>query len=142
MKKILYITVALLFVNNVLLAQKPSSLEIDNSYIKVITMDKGIKRTVLIPKDDTVKKQMSSMKAEQAVSKDGIIVSFKDSSKVLIRAFEEKYKLKLQHKLHIGYYIFTNVSKLSDIRIVEDIIQNETNVETVKPNWEMTNTTR
>lgn len=142
MKKIPQIAVALLLANSLLLAQKPSSLEIDNSYTKVIVMDKGIKRTVLIPKEDTVKNKMNPMKAEQAVSKDGVIVSFKDSSQASINAFETKYKLKLQHKLLVGYYIFTNVSKLTDVQIVEEIIKNETNIETVKPNWKMTNTVR
>lgn len=142
MKKFTYITLALLLGNNVLLAQKHSSLEIDNSYTKVIIMDKGVKRTVLIPKDNIAKNKMNTMKAEQATSKDGVIISFKDSSKTSISVFEAKYNLKLKHKLVIGYYIFTNLSKFTDVQIVEEIIKNETNIETVKPNWRMTNTVR
>ena len=139
MRNFTYITLVLLLGSSVLLAQKPSSKEIENNYIKVIIMDKGVKRTVLIPKDDIVKNKMNPMKAEQATSKDGVIVSFKDPSKTSISDFEAKYNIKLKHKLVVGYYIFTNASKFTDAQIVEEIIKNEINIETVKPNWRMTN---
>ena len=139
MKKFTYITLALLLGSSMLLAQKPSAQEIDSNYTKVIIMDKGVKRTVLIPKDDTVDNKMSSMKAEQATSKDGVILKFKDPSQTSISAFEAKYNVKLKHQLASGYYIFENTSKLTDAQIVEEIIKNETNAVTVKPNWKMTN---
>lgn len=139
MKKFTYITLALLLGSSMLLAQKPTQKEIDSNYTKVIIMDKGVKRTVLIPKDDTVDNKMSSMKAEQATSKDGVILKFKDSSQTSINAFEAKYNVKLKHQLASGYYIFENTSKLTDAQIVEEIIKNETNAVTVKPNWKMTN---
>lgn len=140
MKKFTYITLVLLFGSSVLLAQKPLSKEIDAKYTKVIIMEKGVKRTVLIPKDDTVKSQMNPMKPEQANSKDGVVVRFIDPSKTSISDFEAKYNIKLKHKLIIGYYIFANASISTDAQIVEEIIKNETNIETAKPNWRMTNT--
>ena len=139
MKKLTYMTLALLLGSSVLLAQKPSAQEIDSSYTKVIIMDKGVKRTVLIPKDDAVNSRKSPMKAEQATSKDGVILKFKDPSQTSISAFEAKYSIKLKHELASGYYIFTNTSKFTDVQLVEEIIKNETNAATVKPNWKMTN---
>lgn len=122
-----------------LFAQKPTSEELDKNYTKVIIMDKGVKRTVLIPKDDAVNTMMSPMKAEQATSKDGVIVKFKDPSEASITAFEAKYNVKLKHQLASGYCIFENTSKMTDAQIVEEVINNETNTLTVKPNWRMTN---
>ena len=139
MKKFTYITLALLLGSSALLAQKPLAQEIDNNYTKVIIMDKGVKRTGLIAKENTLDSKMSSMKAEQATSKDGVVLKFKDSSQASVSAFEAKYNVKLKHQLTSGYYIFENISKLTDVQIVEEIIKNETNAVTVKPNWKMTN---
>lgn len=141
MKIFTYIGLALLACNSLLLAQKPSFVD-NEKYKKVIILEKGVKRTILVPKDDTVKNKMNSTRVEQAKSKDGLIVSFKDPSTMSISAFESKYNLKLKHRLRIGYYIFINTSLLTDLQIVEEITTNETNIETVKPNWRTTNTIR
>ena len=80
MRKFTYITLVLLLGSSVLLAQKPSSQEIENNYIKVIIMDKGVKRTVLIPKDDIVKKRMAErFKREGCTARFGI---YKDIKKI------------------------------------------------------------
>jgi hypothetical protein len=71
-----------------------------------------------------------------------VIVSFLDTKILSISEFETKYGLKLKEKLVIGYYIFENVSDRSDTEIMSAIIKNETNVKTVKPNWEKKNQPR
>lgn len=139
MRTFTHITLALLFGSSILMAHKPSAEEISSKHTKVIIMDKGVKRTVFIPRDDALKIRTSPMKAEQAMSKDGIIVKFKDASKVSVTAFEAKYNVKLKQKLASGYYIFENSSKLSDLQIVQEVIKNEINVLTVRPNWQMGN---
>ena len=106
---------------------------------KTITvLDKGIKRQITIP-------SVSSKKAnskQQSNTKDGVIVVFKDSTLVSIGEFETKYGLRLKSKLVIGYHIFDNQSSMSDSDIVKNIIENENNVKTVKPNWKKRKTIR
>ena len=106
---------------------------------KTITvLDKGIKRHITIP-------SVSSKKAnskQQSNTKDGVIVVFKDSTLVSIGELETKYGLRLKNKLVIGYHIFDNQSSISDSDIVKNIIENENNVKTVKPNWKKRNIIR
>lgn len=114
----------------------------EKNYTDVIILEKGVKRKICIPKDDTVKSRINPYEAKQLYSKEGIVLTFKDTSKVSINELEAKYGLKLNTKLMIGYYIFENISKKSDIEIVKSIIDNETNVKTVKPNWKKNNQER
>jgi len=109
-------------------------------YEKATILENGVKRTVRVQSGD-VKVKDTVSKIENKDSKDGIIVKFKDDSAVSIKEFESKYSLKLKTKLIIGYYIFENDSKRSDLDIVSAIINSETNVKTVKPNWKMRNVT-
>ena len=106
---------------------------------KVIADDRE-KYTVL--EDGVQRTFYSSSTEEELLKKEGVIVSFTDESKLSLNNFESKYGLKLQTKMRIGYYIFNNLSSKTDVQIVKDIIQNETNVKTVKPNWKMQNTSR
>ena len=133
---------AFLASNSFAFSQKVKIQNIETNYTEVIILDKGIKRKIHIPKDDTLKNKFNSYSAKQATSQEGIIVSFKKPSQISISEFEIKYGLKLKTKLVIGYYIFQNISKDSDVQIVRNIIENETNVKTVKPNWKMKNTPR
>ncbi|MBN2825652.1 MAG: hypothetical protein JXQ76_10025 [Campylobacterales bacterium] len=64
----------------------------------------------------------------------GLIIKFNDENLLDMAAFEAKYNLKFEKKLIIGYYIFTNNSSLNDMDLIEDIIENESNVYTVKQN--------
>ncbi len=123
-------------------AQKEKLQNVEANYTQITILEKGVKRKINIPKDDTLKNKFNPYSAKQATSQDGIIVSFKDSSLISVNEFEAKYGLKLKTKLVIGYYIFQNISKESDIQIVKNIINNEVNVKTVKPNWKMKNTPR
>lgn len=111
------------------------------SYKEVTVLDKGVKRKIRIPKDDTQKEKYNLHTSKQLSSQKGIIVSFKNPP-VSVVDMEEKYGLKLQKKLLTGYYIFQNVSQYSDIQIVERMMKNETNLKTVKPNWSKRNIPR
>ena len=105
-----------------------------------VTQDDREKYTVL---ENGVQRTFYPSSTEQElIKKEGVIVSFSDESKLSLNEFESKYGLKLQTKMRIGYYIFENISSKTDVQIVKDIIQNETNVKTVKPNWKMQNTSR
>jgi len=123
-------------------AQKIKTEEMQKNYTEVIILEKGVKRKINIPKDDKIKNTLSPYSAKEATSQEGIIVSFKKLAQISISEFETRYGLKFKTKLVIGYYIFQNISEHSDIQIVEDIMKNETNIETVKPNWKMKNTPR
>lgn len=131
---------AFLASNSFAFSQKVKIQNSEANYTQVTILDKGVKRTINIPKDDTLKNKFNPHTAKEATSKEGIIVSFKNPSAVSISNFEERYSLKLKKKLAIEYYIFQNISKYSDVQIVGNIIENETNVKTVKPNWKMKNT--
>ncbi len=111
--------------------------DLKNNHQQAVILDGGVKRTIHIAKDSQLKSKMNSYDAKRITSKDGVIVNFIDSSYLSVDEFAKKYGLKFKQRLMIGYYIFDNVSQLSDLQIVEKIITNETNVETVKPNWKM-----
>ncbi len=123
-------------------SQKSTLQETEVNYTKITILDKGVKRKIYIPKDDTLKNKFNPHTAKRLSSKDGIIISFKDPIRISISGFEAKYGLKFKKKLLIGYYIFQNISEYSDVKIVEKIIKNEPNVKTVKPNWKKKNIPR
>ena len=123
-------------------AQKVKTEEMQKNCTEVIILEKGVKRKINIPKDDKIKNTFNPYSAKEATSQEGIIVSFKKLAQISISEFETRYGLKFKTKLVIGYYIFQNISEHSDIQIVEDIMKNETNIETIKPNWKMKNTPR
>ncbi len=142
-KNIITVTlIAFLTSTNFAFSQKVQTKDTTKNYTEVCILERGVKRKINIPKDDTVKSSINPYEAKQLSSKEGIILTFKNPSKVSINELETKYGLKLKTKLVIGYYIFENISKKSDIEIVERIIDNETNVKTVKPNWKMKNKPR
>jgi len=98
-------------------------------------LDKGVKRQISLPEQTTINKQ-------QSTGNEGIIVAFKNPSQISISEFETKYGLKLKTKMVIGYYIFDNLSSQSDMEIIAEIIANESDIKTVKPNWKLRNTIR
>lgn len=75
--------------------------------------------------------------ADESANHQGIIVEFINQNEVDIELFEQNYQLKLEAKMAIGYYIFANDAEKTDIEITRSIIEQETNVKTVKPNWKM-----
>ena len=115
---------------------------IDNNYTEVTILDKGVKRIIHIPKESNLTSKISTYKVTTVEPKEGVIISFADSTILSISEFETKYGLKLKEKLVIGYYIFENVSDRSDAEIISKIIENESNVKTVKPNWKKKNQPR
>lgn len=123
-------------------SDKVKTKNMTESYTEVTILEKGVKRKVRIPKDDHIKSRNNPHEAKQLTSKEGIVLTFKDPSQVSISELEAKYELKLKTKLVIGYYIFENISKKSDVEIVESIIEEEANIKTVKPNWKMKNKPR
>ena len=123
-------------------SQKSVALETKGKYKQITILDKGIKRKITIPKDDRLRNKFNPYSAKELSSKDGIIICFKDTVLPSIGEWEVKYGLKLKKKLLTGYYIFKNISEYSDVEIVSEIIENETNVKTVKPNWKKKNKIR
>jgi len=109
----------------------------------ITVLDKGIKRQIPLPAIDSTQQQSTgSSTSSTEGTNEGVLVAFKHSDLVSIPEFETKYGLKLQSKMVIGYYVFENHSSRSDAQIVADIIANESNVKTVKPNWRLRNTIR
>ena len=94
----------------------------------------GVKRKVVVTNTNDLKIVSNSTKDS---SKDGVIVEFNDNSVVDIAAFAAKYNLEFKKKLVIGYYIFLNKSSKTDLEIVDDIMKNESNIKTLKPNWKL-----
>jgi hypothetical protein len=90
---------------------------------------------MVIPKESRFEGKMSPYSAAQNEAQEGIVIQFTDPETVDIETFEEKYRLKLKSKMVIGYYIFQNRSKLSDIALIEKILKEETGIKTLKPNW-------
>ena len=140
-KNIIGFTVLIFFLSNgCAFAQKEPAEASQTGYQKIIILDKGVRRVMMIQTEGPAKKNTYS--AENLRAKSGILVSFNNVSDVSIGDFEKKYGLKLKEKMIIGYYIFDNVSKYSDVEILERIINDETNIKSVKPNWKKLNTVR
>lgn len=137
-----FLLLALLGSSSVTYSQNVKIQMNEKNYIKFITLDKGIIRTILIPKDDSFKTKTTPYSVKQINAKQGIIIRFKSPSPEYIDEFKTKYGLKFHTKLFIDYYIFQNLSKQSDIQLINNIIENETNIETIKPNWHMKNIPR
>ena len=116
--------------------------EAEAKYTQVTILDKGVKRKIMIPKNDRLIDKFNPHTVKQLSSKDGIIIRFKDTVSPSLSELEEKYGLKLKKKLITGYYIFQNVSEYSDVQVVGEIIKNEINIKTVKPNWKKKNRIR
>jgi hypothetical protein len=121
------------------LSKKMETLDTEEQYRTFTVLDKGVKRTILIPKESRFEGKMSPYSAKQIDAQEGIVIQFTDPETVDIEAFEEKYQLKLISKMVIGYYIFKNQSKLSDIALIEKILKEEAGIKTLKPNWKKRN---
>ena len=142
-KNIITFTLIVFFASNTFaISDKVKTKDTTASYTEITILEKGVKRKVRIPKDDNIKSKHNPHEAKQLTSKEGIVLTFKDPSKVSISELEAKYGIKLKTKLVIGYYIFKNISKKSDVEIVESIIAEESNIKTVKPNWKKKNQPR
>lgn len=115
---------------------------LDKNYTEITILEKGVKRIIHVPKDTNMTNKISAYEAKKVARKEGVIVSFYTTEELSISEFETKYGLKFKEKLQIGYYIFDNVSDKIDTQIISEIITNETNVKTVKPNWEKKNQPR
>lgn len=142
-KTTLPMTVLLLLTSSTLTFSKELDTKtIDKNYTEVSILDKGVKRIIHIPKESNLTSKISTYEVTTVEPKEGVIISFADTTILSISEFETKYGLKLKEKLVIGYYIFENVSDRSDAEIISKIIENESNVKTVKPNWKKKNQPR
>jgi len=145
LNKNISLTVLLILVLGVtdLFASKKESYQKSSMEENSITiLDKGIKRTLRMPKEapQQSKKSVTSKNGDE--TKKGIIVQFENASSVSIKTFEDTYGLKLKQKLITGKYIFENLSEDSDITLIQKIINEEKKIITVKPNWEKRNLPR
>jgi hypothetical protein len=105
---------------------------------EITILDKGIKRRLIVPSSQISAKSTVS----QLQTQEGVVVQFKDNSLISIQEFEATYDLRLRTTLLETYYVFDNLSKLSDVQLVGKIIAGETNLLTVKPNWKLQNSPR
>lgn len=64
-----------------------------------------------------------------------IMIKFQNENIELIKIFEEKYNLKLESILRIGYYIYS-----SDANVIDKIneVIDEDNIKTIFPAWKKT----
>lgn len=108
-----------------------------NGYIKVKeNPDNYIQK--VIKENGTIRKiNISKNRYRNFDKKEGLILSFKLENSSSIENLEKKYDIKLKYKLSIGYYTFDNNSNLSDIELVGDIIKDEDNIKSIKPNWKL-----
>lgn len=143
LKTTLPLAVLLLLTNtNFAFSKKTDPNVLDKNYTEVTILDKGVKRIIHVPKESNLTSKINAYEAKKVAQKKGVIVSFYTTEELSISEFETAYGLKFKEKLQIGYYIFDNVSDKSDTQIISEIITNETNVKTVKPNWEKKNQPR
>ena len=97
-------------------------------------------RNMLVPIEDrdlTAITRASALNSKLN-SKDGLVIAFTDKN-IDIEALEAHFDIKLKNKLQIGYYIFKNNSKFSDIELMNTILNSKygKNIDTLKPNWKM-----
>lgn len=132
----------LLASSNFAFSKKTDEQTMGKNYTEVTILDKGVKRIIHIPKESNLTSKVGTYTISKIAPKEGVMVSFADNAVLSISEFETKYGLKLKEKLAIGYYIFENISDKSDTEIINDIINSESNVRTVKPNWKKKNQPR
>ena len=123
-------------------SKKIETKDLEKNYQTFTILDKGVKRTIYLTTEENNKSMMNIATSVSKDIKEGVVIRFKDPSTTSLEDFEEKYGLKLKKKLIIGYYIFENRSSLSDMEIIANILKNEPNIETVKPNWKKRNQPR
>lgn len=134
------IKIALVFVVLVANAYATPSKVNEEEYAKydfVTILDNGVKRKVKVLQTESTQTQLKSTRSITKANNSGVIVAFTNTQTPSIDDFEKKYSLQLKTKLLIGYYIFYNLSSKSDVEVVEEIIENESSVKTVRPNWKM-----
>jgi|GEM_PF-6184747 hypothetical protein len=109
-------------------------------YKEVKIKDGGIEQTIRIEvkKDNNSSIGTQSSTIDKLNSSVGLLIYFKDLH-LSIEEFEKLFNLKLQEKLHSGYYIFENKSGLSDIELIDIILKSDIkeHLKTIRPNWKM-----
>ena len=108
-------------------------------YREIKIKDNGVEQVILIElKDANNSIGIDSDANNKLYSKDGVIIDFSNLS-IDIEEFEKLFHLKLKEKLQIGYYIFENQSDLSDIILIETILNSnmKESIKTIRANWEM-----
>jgi len=116
----------------------------DTEYQEVTVKDAGVEFTIRVVKP---KKQLQGLSASSSKekasldkinSKVGLIVDF-TNTEVDIQTFMSRFDLKLQTKMAIGYYIFENHSNLTDILLMNKVLQSDMKdkIKTIRPNWPM-----
>jgi len=141
-KRTVGIIVSLLVVSSLYgISHKKESKQRDQNCTELFIMEKGVKRKVLIPNTSS-KYSVSSSTDARVSAKKGVLIMFDDPKNIDIAAFEAKYGLTFVTKMRIGYYLFKNSSKYSDITLIDNILSSEKHVITIKPNWKMNKSVR
>jgi len=94
----------------------------------------------IMTKSTNSKKSYKTSKGETFESDSPILVRF--NKDIDVDSFAKKYGLTLKKRMKIGYYIFQNTSKKDTLEIIESILNNEENIESIKPNWKYNMTVR
>jgi hypothetical protein len=139
-KKLLEIGLMALVLSSMTFADKKSLSTHSVDVTELTVLDSGIKRTMLIPATTNTGKK--ARKTQLSKTHKGIMVRFLKVSEDTVLNFETEYNVKLKTKILGTYYIFENYSKLSDVALIKSIMEHETNLKTLKPNWNMHNTIR
>jgi len=111
----------------ILHAEQPNSHNL--KYISVPIIESGKKNYLRVSIPET------NDTTQNNKIKNGVMIRFKKNVTVDIPQIEAKYNLKFIKKLHIGYYIFNNLSDYDDITLIQKMIQEEKTIDTIKPNW-------
>ena len=99
-------------------------------------MDNGKKITIKAKETTKNSKKIHITKDGKKFDKNvKIIVKF--SKNIDIKQFCKKYGLKLDFKMVTGHYIFKNTSSTPTMELIKKIMDSETKVSTIIPNWQL-----
>jgi len=104
-------------------------------YADKVREDSSTTTTKIIKQNGTIQKvTIANTKYRNNSINYGVIIKFVDEELLDIEALEAKYNLIFQKKLSIGYYVFKNNSTQNDMDIIEKMIYEEKNIDTIKQN--------
>ncbi|SFV51060.1 hypothetical protein MNB_SV-12-1127 [hydrothermal vent metagenome] len=122
---------------NITILETMSATPTEVTRVKV--KDSGVESFVLVPKANSNNiGTLSPNMDDKLNSKKGLIIAFKDKN-VDIAPLEALFNISLKEKLQSGFYIFKNLSGLSDVALIEAILKSDSQdmIKTLRPNWEM-----
>jgi hypothetical protein len=121
-----------------------NSTQLDKKEYQDVTIkDAGVVYSMRVKKpkkENMIHASKASIKSttNKLNSKVGLIIDFTDTD-IDMQTFIIRFNLQLKTKMAIGYYIFNNHSNLTDILLIEKILQSDMKdkIKTIRPNWLM-----